>query len=157
MGGSQPLLIDAAIVLQIYVVLFVALHDYAPLAPFNDVKAIQASEPKGKLFITTVLSTAPFAFGLVESFLHAGGFPRWLMIFLWVAYAVAGYGLVRTWWAPYLVFEEPARAARYHAMHGATHAFLPLKNGLRPNTLHVTVHTAIICMLLILGALSFAP
>ena len=32
-------------------------------------------------------------------------------------------------------------------MHGRTHAFLPRHNGIGPNTLHVTVHVAIIAML----------
>jgi hypothetical protein len=146
---------NAAIALQAYVVLFVAIHDWVPLGRLNDVKAVRASDGAGKLIAVTVLSTLPFAFGLVESLIHATGLPDWLMIFLWVSYGIATYGLLRTWWAPYLLFEEPARAARYQAMHGATHTFLPLRNGLRPNTLHVTVHLAVIAMIADLTALTF--
>ncbi len=153
----EPMLIGAAIALQAYVVLFVAAHDWAPLGRFNDVKAVRATEPIGRLIAVTVLSTLPFAFGLAESVIHRSGFPGWLIDFLWIAYGVAAYGLLRTWWAPYLLFREPARAARYQAMHGRTHAFLPLRNGMRPNTLHVTVHLAIIAMLIDLAVLSFAP
>ena len=125
-------LIHLAISLQIYVVLFVALHDWVPLGRFNDVRAIRATEPTRRLIAVTVLSTLPFAFGLVESLAHTDGFPDWLMIFLWISYGIATYGLLRTWWAPYLLFKEPQRAARYQAMHGRTHHFLPLRNGLRP-------------------------
>jgi hypothetical protein len=153
----KQLLIQAAIGLQTYVVLFVALHDWVPLCRLNDPKAVRAGEGPGKLIAVTILSTLPFAFGLVECIVHASAFPGWLMTFLWVAYGVATYGLLRTWWAPYLLFEEPARAARYQAMHGATHAFLPVHNGLRPNTLHVTVHLAIIAIIADLAALTFAP
>ncbi len=153
----KPLLIDAAIALQAYVVLFVGLHDWVPLGRLNDPKAVRAGDGASRLMAVTVLSTLPFAFGLVESLVHASRFPGWLMTFLWVAYGLATYGLLRTWWAPYLFFQEPARAARYQAMHGATHAFLPLHNGIRPNTLHVTVHLAIVAMLADLGLLTFAP
>jgi hypothetical protein len=157
MPHSNALLIDLAIALQTYVVLFVALHDWVPLGPFNDVRAIRASEPRNRLVAVTVLSTIPFAFGLAESMAHASRLPGWLMSFLWICYGIAAYGLLRTWWAPYLLFEEPQRAARYQAMHGRTHTFLPLHNGLRPNTLHVTVHLAIIAMLAVLGLLTWAP
>jgi hypothetical protein len=77
------------------------------------------------------------------------------MTFLWISYGVATYGLLRSWWAPYLLFKEPERASRYRAMHGRTHAFLPLHNGMRPNTLHVTVHLAVLCMLADLAMLTF--
>ena len=147
---TTKLLIGVAIALQAYVVLFVALHDWVPVGRLNDVSAIRANQPVGRLATVTCLSTIPFAFGLAESLAHTSGFPGWLTIYLWISYAVASYGLLRTWWAPYLLFDEPERAARYQAMHGQTHAFLPLHNGLRPNTLHVTVHLAIIAMLAIL-------
>ncbi len=153
----KPLLIDTAIALQAYVVLFVACHDWVPLGRFNDVKAVRASEGASRLILVTGLSVLPFAFGLAESLVHASGFPGWLMMYLWVSFGVATYGLLRTWWAPYLLFSEPARAARYQAMHGKTHAFLPLRNGLRPNTLHVTVHLAVIAMLADLALLDLAP
>lgn len=151
----ERVLIDMAIALQAYVVLFVAFHDWIPLGLFNDVRAVRENEPAGRLIAVTALSALPFAVGLIQSVVHPAHFPQWLMIFLWASYGVATYGLLRTWWAPYLLFEEPGRAARYQAMHGRTHAFLPLHNGLRPNTLHVTVHLAIIAMLADLGLLSF--
>jgi hypothetical protein len=34
------------------------------------------------------------------------------------------------------------RAARYQAKFGRTHAFLPARDGIRPNTLHVILHVA---------------
>ncbi len=153
----KTLLIDAAVALQVYVTVFVALHDWLPLGRFNDVKAVRATEPVGRLIAVTILSTLPFALGAAESVMHISGFPDWLTIFLWISYGVAAYGLLRTWWAPYLLFHEPERAARYQAMHGRTHAFLPIRNGIRPNTLHVTVHLSILAMLVDLAFLTFGP
>jgi hypothetical protein len=155
MSDLKPLLIDAAIALQVYVTAFVALHDWVPVGRLNDVKAVRATEPAGRMITVTILSTLPLAFGAAESVLHISGFPAWLTIFLWISYGVAAYGLLRTWWAPYLLFMEPERATRYQAMHGRTHAFLPLHNGMRPNTLHVTVHLAVIATLADLALLSF--
>jgi len=154
MFDEKSLLVGAAITLQIYVTLFVALHDWVPLGRFNDVKAVRATEPVGRLVSVTILSTLPFAFGAAESAVHRAHFPVWLMTFLWISYGVATYGLLRSWWAPYLLVKEPERARRYQAMHGATHAFLPLHNGMRPNTLHVTVHLAVLGML---GDLALLP
>jgi hypothetical protein len=155
MSDLQSLMIDGAVALQVYVTLFVALHDWVPFGRFNDVKAVRATEPVGRLIAVTILSTLPFAFGAAESAVHTSGFPAWLTTFLWISYGVAACGLLRSWWAPYLLFKEPERAARYQAMHGRTHAFLPMHNGIRPNTLHVTVHLAIIAILGDLAVLTF--
>jgi hypothetical protein len=43
---------------------------------------------------------------------------------------------------------------RYQAMFGRTHAFLPVRNGIRPNTLHVVLHLIIVAILAVLALLS---
>ena len=48
----------------------------------------------------------------------------------------------------------PERAARYQVMFGATRAFLPERNGIRPNTLHVILHIVTLATLAVLGALA---
>ncbi len=75
------------LLLQIFHVLFLALHDWVPLGKLNDVKAVRAANPGEKLLVATLVSTIPFAFGLAASFFYAGkGFPSWLYIYLWVSY-----------------------------------------------------------------------
>ena len=61
--------------------------------------------------------------------------------------------MLRTWWIPYLLIDEPARADRYQAMFGRTHTFLPVRNGIRPDTLHIALVTVII----LLAVISFGP
>jgi hypothetical protein len=51
-------------------------------------------------------------------------------------------GQIRAWWIPYLFRPEPERAARYQIMFGKTHRFLPIRNGLVPNTAHIMLHVA---------------
>jgi hypothetical protein len=145
--------IDGALtILQAVVVAFIAMHDWVPLGRLNDVAAVRAHETKRRLAIVTALSTLPFAVGLAGSVASLGSrFPDWLIVWLWASYGVAAYGMLRTWWAPYLLFEEPARAAKYATMHGRTHAFLPMHHGMRPNTLHVVFHIAVVVILALLA------
>jgi hypothetical protein len=39
-------------------------------------------------------------------------------------------------------------------MYGTTHAFLPERNGIRPNTLHVIFDFVVVAILIVLGALT---
>jgi hypothetical protein len=99
----------------------------------------------------------PFALGLAASVLYLGRpYPAWLLGWLWASYAALFLCELRAWWIPYLLIPEPARAARYQAMFGRTHAFLPVRNGMRPNTLHVILHAATLSTLVLLGALTAA-
>jgi len=153
----HSILIPMLIALQSFVVVFIALHDWVPLGALNNVRAVQAADPRGKLVAVTALSTLPFAIGLGSTIAYADGrLPGWLNIYLWVCYGVAVYGLIRAWWGPYLLYRAPARAARYQAMFSGTHAFLPERNGVRPNTLHVILHIVILVIIGVLTLLSRA-
>jgi len=150
----HSILIDALIALQAYVVVFIAVHDWVPLGSLNNVRGVHAADSTLKLVVVTTLSTLPFAFGLGATIVYASArFPGWLNIYLWVSYGVAVYGLIRAWWGPYLFYKAPARAARYQAMFGGTHVFLPERNGIRPNTLHVSLHLVILAIVGVLALL----
>jgi hypothetical protein len=49
-------------------------------------------------------------------------------------------GEIRAWWIPYFFGTTPERVKRYADMFGNTHSFLPERNGIIPNTLHVILH-----------------
>jgi hypothetical protein len=150
-------LMSALIALQFFVVAFIALHDWVPLGKLNNLEAVHAADPAGQLFIVTSLSTLPFAIGLVASARYVEtGFPGWLMWWLWISYGAAVYGMLRAWWVPYLLIASPERATRYQARFAGTHAFLPIRNGIRPDTLHCVLHMVILTILVLLGVLAFA-
>jgi hypothetical protein len=129
------------VVLQAVQVAILWLHDWAPLAPLNDVAAVRAAESTRRLVVVTIIQSAPYTIGLVFSIVALWrGVPVWLHYWLWISYGLLFLGELRAWWLPYLVKAEPARAERYRAMFGSTHAFLPERNGVRPNTLHVALH-----------------
>ncbi|SDG11020.1 hypothetical protein [Paraburkholderia phenazinium] len=50
----------------------------------------------------------------------------------------------------YLVRPDAKRAARYRIMFGNTHSFLPMRNGMVPNTLHVLLHLSTAVTLVVL-------
>lgn len=144
--------------LQCFHVLFLALHDWIPLGRLNDVKAVRAANPVSKLVVGTMISLVPFAVGLVASAIHFGKvYPSWLFWWLWISYSLLFVGELEAWWVPYLFRTEATRAARYQVMFGATHAFLPERHGIRPNTLHVMLHLATVTTLVVLGALTVLP
>ena len=151
----DPVLLDLLLGLQIFQVLFLALHDWIPLGRLNDIAAVRAADSFPKRFAVTLISTAPFAVGLVLSLMQRGqplhGF---LFYWLWASYAFLFIGGLRAWWIPYLVTNEPARAARYETMFGKTCAFLPARHGIRPNALHMLLHLSTLATLIVLAALS---
>jgi hypothetical protein len=147
----QHLLILTLIALQVYVVAFLALHDWIQLGDLNDIRAVQAADSRSHLVWVTFYSMAPFAFALFACAVYANArFPGWLNGYLLIAYGVLGLGAFRAWWGPYLLWNEPARAARYQAMFGRTRAFLPERNGIRPNTLHVSLHLVLVAIIVLL-------
>lgn len=137
--------------LQTFHVIFLAIHDWIPIAPLNDTAAVRAVDGSRRLLITTLIQTLPFAFGLYLSLIYLGrAWPHSLHLWLWVSYSILFLGELRAWWLPYLVQPEPERAARYRILFGKTHAFLPERNGIVPNTMHVLLHLATAATLLTL-------
>jgi hypothetical protein len=142
----------ALLSLQILHVAFLALHDWIPLGRLNDLEAVKRANPNSRLAVATILSTAPFAFALIESVLHAHQpFPHWLVQWLWWSYGLLFLGELRAWWAPYFFGAKPGLVDRYEVMFGKTTAFLPRRNGLQPNTLHVVLHATTLLTLVVLA------
>ena len=149
-------LINALLGCQLLVVLFIALHDWIPLGRLNNLAGIRAVDSKRRLVFVTVMSTLPFAIGLVASLYYLRtGFPMWVMSWLWISYGTCAYGMLRAWWIPYLLIPDPVRAARYQQRFAHTHAFLPTRNGIRPDTLHVCFHAVLVALIILLCVLTF--
>ena len=137
--------------LQVFQVLFLWLHDWLPLGRLNDVAAVRSQGTTLRLVIVTLIQSVPFTIGLLFSGLHFGQpYPHWLYVWLLVSYSIIFAGQLRAWWRPYLFQAEPERAARYQIMFGNTHHFLPIRNGLVPNTAHIMLHLATAATLLVL-------
>jgi hypothetical protein len=129
------------IALQALQVLFLWIHDWVPLGTLNDVVAVRAQDTTGRLIRVTLLQSVPYTIGLLFSVLSfRRRFPDWLIWWLWISYGLLLLGQLRAWWIPYLFVPEPDRVVRYQSMFGKTHTFLPLRNGIAPNTAHILLH-----------------
>jgi hypothetical protein len=142
--------------LQIFHVAFLLLHDWIPLGALNDLAAVRRENSRRALIKGTAISSLAFVLGLLFCFVYVP-WPHWLTIYLLVAYVFLFLGELQAWWVPYLVWPQPRRAVRYEAMFGRTHAFLPSRNGIRPNTLHVILHIATLALVLLLAVQVWRP
>jgi predicted outer membrane lipoprotein len=146
----------ALVICQVMVVIFLAFHDWVPLGKLNNVDGLRAVDKMTKLVWTTVVSTLPFAAVLIASILSASAeYPNWLLWWLWGTYLACAYGILRAWWIPYLGTSDPDRAERYRIRFAGTLSFLPERNGIRPDTLHVAFHSLVVVILVLLAFLTF--
>jgi hypothetical protein len=72
-----------------------------------------------------------------------------------VSYGALLYGAFRAWWLPCPCGSDQARVARYQVRFARTHALLPARNGIRPDTLHVCFHVVLIAVVVLLDVWAF--
>jgi hypothetical protein len=141
----------ALLALQGFQVVFLWIHDWIPLGQLNDVVAVRSQDTIRRLGIVTLVQSVPFTIGLYFSMQNFGHkYPEWLNSWLWISYSVLLAGQLRAWWIPYLLKADPERAARYRIMFGNTHSFLPMRNGMVPNSAHIMLHIATVATLVVL-------
>jgi hypothetical protein len=138
--------------LQLFQVLFLALHDWVPLGRFTNLPALRAVEPLSHRLMGTLITTSFFAYGLYWSFVqHSAVYlSSSLVWYLAISYGLLFVGELKAWWVPYLVRYQPERAARYRQLFNNTYTFLPERNGISPNTVHVFLHATTLTTLLLL-------
>ena len=96
--------------LQAFQVLFLLIHDWIPLGRLNDAAAVRSQDTLGRLVRVTAIQTIPFAIGLYFSARYFGaGYPHWLVMWLWISYALLFISQFRAWWVPYLLKPDPQR------------------------------------------------
>ena len=150
-------MLELLVFLQAVQVVILWVHDWAPLGPLNDVRAVRAADTTSRLVAVTLIQSVPFTIWLYFSIRGLSSqFPGWLWNWLWISYGLLFAGELRAWWAPYLLRPEPERATRYELMFGKTHAFLPQRNGIAPNTLHFALHFCRAATLIVLATLTLA-
>ncbi len=145
----------ALLALQGFCVAHLMLHDWVPLGRFNNLAAVRGVDSLRKRVLVTLLSALPFllVFAFCCEYANARSWPGWVVSWLWWAYGLLVAGEIFAWWVPYFGRAQPERVARYRSMFGGTHAFLPERNGITPNTLHVILHLATAGVLVLLAFL----
>ncbi len=136
--------------LQIFVVVFLLLHDWVPLGRLNNLVAIRGEGSRLHSLLVGLIGGVPAAIGAFYCSKYFGQpYPHWLEMLLWITYILLFAGLLRAWWIPYLVLPDTRRAARYQIIFANTHSFLPKRNGIAPDTLHTVFHMAVVATLII--------
>lgn len=134
-----------------FILLFMIFHDWLPLGPLNDVQAVAATRSTGELVIVTLFGTAQIMLlmGIVLCFIGKA-YPFWAKLWLMIQQSLIMAGVLLDWWIPYFFGIGSAdRVESYQVMFGDTHTFLPVMNGIVPNTIHVLFHsTLLICLIL---------
>jgi hypothetical protein len=144
--------LDVALVaLQAFDLLFLLLHDWVPMGRLNNLTAIRREDSMARSLFVTLLPAVPCAIGLYCCARFLGRpYPSWLATLLWATYGTLLVGVLRAWWIPYLLVPEPERAARYRTIFAGTYRFLPQRNGMAPDTLHVSFHVALVATAVLL-------
>lgn len=155
---DRALIEQASLVLQCFQVFILLFHDFLPLGPLNDVRAAHRAHATVKLILGAIVSSLLPGIGLVLTWkFTASGYPVWLVLYLLGAYLFLLVGEIEAWWATYFFgYQAAERAPLYEAMYGRTAAFLPKRNGIVPNALHVILHLATAATLVLLVAWFFA-
>ena len=146
----RPVTLNLLLALQAFHILFLALHDWIPLGSLNNIAAVRAANSRPRLLITTLVSTGFYLFGFAASAVHRNGpYPHWLLRYLLISYLFLFAGELQAWWVPYFFRPQTERAARYQVMFAGTHSWLPARNGILINTLHVVLHIATVATLVV--------
>lgn len=126
----------------VFILLFMIVQDLVPLGALNDVEAIASVESLNEIIVTTLI-------GVVQILLILGGvllfmgkrYPLLVKIWLIVHPACILLGAIMSWWIPYFFGTGTLeKIERFNIMFGNTHSFLPVMNGIVPNTLHTLFH-----------------
>jgi hypothetical protein len=125
-------------------VLFAA-HDTIPLGRWNNLGQFRREIPlarrvKGSIanIVTAGAVVVLFWLGWLRGGEMAGDWRMTLLITL----GVLVYMEFGAWWRPYLFGATPAMVEKLRPNWEGTHAFLPERNGIRPNAMHSMMHAA---------------
>lgn len=135
----------------ILIFLFMIVHDFVPLGQFNDVEAILNDRPLKELIFVTVINAGQILLIIIGVLFFIGKkYPIIIKLWLIIHQSCIFIGALIAWWIPYIFgIGAERRAERYQEMFGDTHSFLPVMNGIVPNTIHTIFHfTLLYCIIL---------
>ncbi|WP_047986038.1 hypothetical protein [Ornithinibacillus californiensis] len=133
------------------ILIFMLVQDWVPLGKLNDIEAIKQENTTGELVVVTLIGVVQVVLFIFLILLFVGKkYPIFIKLWLVIHPSCILAGAIIDWWLPYLTgFGAENRIERYHTMFGETHAFLPIMNGIVPNTLHTLFHmTLLFCIIL---------
>lgn len=135
----------------IFILLFMIVQDLVPLGALNDIEAIASVESFNEIIVTMLIGAVQILLILGGVLLFMGKrYPLLVRIWLLVHPTCILLGAIISWWIPYFFgtgTEEKIK--RFNIMFGNTHSFLPIMNGMAPNTLHTIFHLVLLICIII--------
>lgn len=136
--------------LQVLVFLFLLTHDWVPLGTLNDIEAVKSQNTTGELVLTTIINLIPSSIALALTILSIRRGYHWFsQAYIPINYTFVLSGAISAWWIPYFFGATPDKVERFQIMFGQTHSFLPIKNGMIINSIHVLFHSSLILIILL--------
>ncbi|MFD2129990.1 hypothetical protein ACFSKI_01800 [Pseudogracilibacillus auburnensis] len=122
-----------------FILLFMLFHDWISLGVLNDIDAVKSVNSQKGLIMTTFINSIQIVILICLISLFVGKrYPIWAKLWLIIHPACIFIGVLISWWLPYFFgIGADEKAENYAMMFGDTHAFLPIRNGIQPNTIHV--------------------
>lgn len=133
------------------ILIFMLVQDWVSLGSLNDIEAITANKSSNELIVVTLIGVVQILLlmGIILFFLGKR-YPLWAKLWLIIHPLCILSGAIMSWWIPYLFgIGAEEKAERFNNMFGNTHSFLPVMNGIVPNTLHTIFHLVLfLCIIL---------
>ena len=138
--------------------LFMLVHDWIPLGSLNDIEAVAAENTKRELVMVTSIGAVQFLLLIIILLVFIGKtYPIWIKLWLMIHPSCIFIGAMLSWWIPYLFgFGAEEKLERYQMIFGNTHSFLPVMNGIVPNTLHTLFHLTLLLCIILATYISFS-
>lgn len=138
------------------ILLIMLFHDWIDLGPFNDLEGIRARNTTEELILITGINVASIGIILLLAHLFAGKtYPLWVKLWLVIHPSCVFAGALSAWWIPYFFGTDADMVERYEIMFGDTHSFLPERNGITVNTIHVLFHSMLLFCIFLAFFISF--
>ncbi|MBD8070675.1 hypothetical protein [Bacillus sp. PS06] len=141
-----------------FILLFMIVQDWIPLGSLNDVQAIREEHSFNELVTVTLINVVQIIIimGLLITFMGKR-YPIWIKLWLIIHQVCIFVGVLISWWVPYFLgYGAEQKVERYNQMFGDTHSFLPIMNGIAPNTLHFLFHITLLFCIIVTIYISFS-
>lgn len=137
------------LILQFILLLFMALHDWVAIPPFNDVNTLKKVDSISYRLMGTIINVLSVLIPFILTVLYCVNSDMNLFQTIIVFYCCLSLGTILSWWVPYMFGSSQKHKERFMKFK-QTHHFLPPRGDhVIPNTLHVILHIQVwACLIL---------
>jgi hypothetical protein len=134
-----------------FILLFMIVQDWVPLGTLNDISAIKQEKTTNELILITFIGAIQIALFIFLILRFIGKkYPLIIKLWLIIHPSCIFAGVLMSWWIPYFTgIGALEKVESYTTMFGNTHTFLPVMNGIVPNTFHVLFHSTLLFCILV--------